>query len=99
MLMNIVSLGIPTMEDLMFDRFENIIQTLNTDPEFKKSIEKICDSFSIIKEKAPDIYKEAVLDKLDPAISCLERKIQESYYLQGLRDGLELTGLLKGGAR
>ena len=95
MFVKVVTTEIPSMEELILMRFKAIAQEIENDHDYKNAMQQINDSYNQIKEKAPDLYKEVILNNIDWAISILKGRIQEYFYRQGFQDASELKELLE----
>ncbi len=89
-MMKIVPMGLQSMNDLLLNRLEEIEQQLLNDHEYKNASNKITVGYNQIKEKDPELFRIAILTNIDEALGCIEYKIRDYYYRQGLKDALEL---------
>jgi hypothetical protein len=97
MFVKVVTTEIPSMEELLLMRFKEIAKEIENDHDYKTAMQQINDSYNQIREKAPELYKEVILNNIDWAISILKGRIQEYFYRQGFQDASELKELLEKG--
>jgi len=83
------------MEEWIYNRFEEIAQKMNNNRDYAQAKQQITNAYEQIKEKDPELYRNAILENIDPALSCIESEIMTCYYQQGFKDALELTELLR----
>ncbi|HBF39794.1 MAG TPA: hypothetical protein DDW50_21080 [Firmicutes bacterium] len=86
---------IRSMQDKFLDRLEEVETKIKENPQYIGQRKKIDEKYELIYKLSPDA--QPIVRELDNEIWSLVCRVQEFYYLQGLKDGLELKALMERG--
>lgn len=83
------------LNHLVTERTSEFCEKVPIGELYEKARIDISSSMERLKEcLTPEQYREIVIKVLDSAIGSIEIAIQEFYYKQGLKDGMELLKIL-----
>lgn len=84
------------LSSLFYKRLEEINRKMAKQvPEYEKAKSKIEKGYELIKEKNPELYHAAVIEKIDEAVGDIESSIRLYFYWQGIEDALRLKEFLR----
>ncbi len=95
MLIKLVPSELISVNDLLYNRFEEMDKEMRRRvPEFEKAQKQLTAGYDLIKEKSPELYHDAIIEKVDGAVGDIESLIRIYFYRQGIKDALELKEFL-----